>query len=129
MEDSYLRLSGKLNTEQQKRILNAVHPSLRSQLNVHQLIPYLNQKGMLTAAEMEDLGKEHLNRERKVDMLILCIQRKGSYSLQCFIDCLKNTTEARGHEDLVRKLENEVMKELQRKPCHAENNERYAQGM
>ena len=128
MEDLRLRWSGKLSPDQQERILDAVYPSLRFQLNIDDLLPYLCQKRMLTRKQKEILANRHCSREEKVDQLISWIQQKGPNSLQYFIDCLKESEEI-GHEELLRELESEIERELRREPTHREKNERSVQGI
>ena len=110
-----LKRTGKLDSEQQERILNSLHPSVRRMLNVHEIFSQLNQQGLLTPLEKGKLRNDLYTEDQKIDNIIEWIPRKGSDALGRFLICLEESSEGTAHGELVGLLKREIRKERLRR--------------
>ena len=106
-----LKRTGKLEPEQQERILDSLHPSIRCLLNVHEITPHLNQQGLLTSSEKEKLRNGLHTEDQKIDFIIEWIPRKGSDALGRFLISLEDSGDGTAHGELVGLLKREVRRE------------------
>ena len=84
---------GLLHPPEQEKILQKYHVELLRQLNVELLLPYLNQHGLLTRDEHEDLINPLHTSAIRVSKLLVWLPRKGSRFLYRFVQCLDQSTE------------------------------------
>ena len=94
-------------TQQQEDILNSLHPELRG-LNLEEIFPYLCQHGLLTYSEKEELKSDSITTHKKIDKLLKWIPTKGSNALARFVECLRNSTDGTGHDELATLLEDKI---------------------
>lgn len=62
-------------------------------MNVEVLLPYLNQHGLLTRDEHEDLINPLHTSATKVNKLLVWLPCKGSRFLYRFVECLQQSAE------------------------------------
>lgn len=98
---------GGLTLQEQEDILSSLHPELRG-LNLEEIFPHLNQRGLLTQSEKETLKNDYITTHKKIDKLLKWIPTKGSDALARFVICLRNSTDGTGHDELATSLEDTI---------------------
>ena len=86
-------LTGVLLHPDQEKIFRKHNVELSRLLNIDLLLPYLNQHGLLTRDEHEDLVNPLHTTATKVSKLLVWLPRKGSRFLYTFIYCLQQSAE------------------------------------
>ena len=110
-----LCLIGLLHPPEQEKILQKYHVELLRQLNVELLLPYLNQHGLLTRDEHEDLINPLHTSATKVNKLLVWLPRKGSRFLYRFVECLQQSAEeCPPHKELGNLLQRTISKTVHR---------------
>ena len=85
--------TGLLHPSDQEKILRKHHLELLRLLNIELLLPYLNQHGLLTGNEHEDLINPLHTSTTKANKLVVWLPHKGSRFLYKFIECLQQSAE------------------------------------
>ena len=85
--------TGILHPSDQEKILRKYHVELLRQLNFDLLLPYLNQHGLLTRDEHEDLINPLHTSATRINKLLIWLPRKGSRFLYRFVECLQQSAE------------------------------------
>lgn len=85
--------TGILGPSDQEKILRKHHVELLRQLNFESLLPYLNQHGLLTIDEHEDLVNPLHTSATRINKLLIWLPRKGSRFLYRFVECLQQSAE------------------------------------
>ena len=99
---------GFLQPSDQAKIIQKHHLNLRL-LNFDLLLPYLNQRGLLTGNEHEDLINPLHTSFTKGDKLLAWLPHKGSRFLYKFVECLKQSAEeCPPHGELAETLDREI---------------------
>ena len=86
-------LTGFLHPSDQEKIFLKHHPDLLRLLNFDSLLPYLNQHGLLTRDEHEDLVNPLHTYPIRVSKLLVWLPRKGSRFLYRLVQCLDQSAE------------------------------------
>ena len=76
-----------------RRVLQNFHFKLRNELDVPQLLPYLNKYHLITPDIHEQLLTLPADHGTKVDRLLAELPRRGERFLQLFIKCLRESVE------------------------------------
>jgi len=84
---------GLLYPSDQEKILRKHHLELLRLLNFDLLLPYLNQCGLLTRNEHEDLINPLHTSVTKANKLVVWLPKKGSRFLYKFVKCLQQSAE------------------------------------
>ena len=102
--------------------MRSLHPKIYHQLNITAITPYLNEQGLITRAENEQLLSDHLAIDKRINKLIKWIPSKGSDALNRFIVCLQKSAEGTGtgHDELAKALEKEI-REAHRNPSKSQD--------
>ena len=108
--------SAGLTLQQQRDVLNKLHPDLR-RLDLGQIFPHLNQQRLLTYSEQEKLNNERFTTDERIDELLKWIPKKGYDALERFVKCLENSADGTGHGELASSLEVE-MRRIRSKQQH-----------
>ena len=93
-----------------ERVLQKCHFKLRSELNVPNILPYLNKYRLITADFLEELTLQ-ATHAAKVDKLVAELPRSGADFLEHLIQCLRESVEdepATAHGQLADALEEEL---------------------
>lgn len=90
-------LTGFLHPSDQEKILRKCHVDLSRLLNFDSLLPYLNQHGLLTIDEHEDLVNPLHTYPIRVSKLLVWLPRKGSWFLYKFVECLQQSAQECPH--------------------------------
>ena len=85
--------TGLLQPSDQEKILKSHHVDLLKLLNFDSLLPYLNQNGLLTRDEHEDLINSLHTSATKVNKLVVWLPQKGFSFLYIFVECLQHSAE------------------------------------
>ena len=89
----YICFTGILHPSDQEKILRKHHVELLRQLNFDLLLPYLNQHGLLTGDDHEDLVNPLHTSATRINKLLILLPRKGSRFLYRFVECLQQSAE------------------------------------
>ena len=73
-------------------------------LDLTEIIPQLNSKGMLTKEDNEILENDYFTRTKKIRYLLDVLPRKKATFLDDFMYCLGTTTDGTGHADIAEAL-------------------------
>jgi len=84
---------GLLYSSDQEKILQKYHLELLRLLNFDLLLPYMNQRGLLTGNEHEDLINPLHTSVTKANKLLVWLPHKGSRFLYKFVKCLQQSAE------------------------------------
>ena len=104
-------LTGVLLHPDQEKIFRKHNVELSRLLNIDLLLPYLNQHGLLTRDEHEDLINPLHTSATKVSKLLVWLPRKGSRFLYRFIYCLQQSAEeCPSHKELEDCLQRTIRK-------------------
>ena len=88
----------------QKDVIRISSVAIHKRLNIDEIVPYLNEQGLISAEEMDVLCSPYLLREYKINKLINGLPLKGSDFLRQFLHCLLQTTNGTGHKELANSI-------------------------
>ena len=100
----------------QKCALIEQHWNIRSRLNIEEILPFINQKCMLTDDELYRLEDTNRTRAERINLLIRIIPNKGDDWWNKFLWCLNESSTHPGlsaHKELVTLLVDELHKQQQ----------------
>ena len=99
-----------VSEDEKAKVLNKCIRCILNFLDLHQILPSLIQKGMLTTEERETLYdmNNRYTRENKINHLIMILPRKGFQWYERFIAALTESSNGTGHMDVVRALNREL---------------------
>jgi len=81
----------------QRYAINAQHWNIRRRLNLVEILPFMNQSGMLTDDELYRLQDTNRTTGERIDFLIRILPSKGENWWSKFLQCL---TESSTHPGL-----------------------------
>ena len=94
----------------QRRLENKVFlgcsPAIFEKLDVSAILPYLNEKNMLTAKDYQTLINKSSTDFEKIEYLMYVLPRKGDDFFGKFMYCLCMSKPGTGHDDIVKALHN-----------------------
>ena len=94
-----------LSSREQREILQRHHPDCQDLLDLEQIYPFLNQRGLLTDTEQEQLlPVSRFSRREKITVLLNSLPKKGSHSLFTFITALQSSSDGTAHSELANQL-------------------------
>ena len=107
-----LVVSTSLSFSETKQVLQACSESIHVMLDLEQIFRYLYSYNLLTDTEQDMLQTSTVecSRKKKIMMLITNLPRKGSDALQRFVQCLLQSGDGTGHEDLAMIVKQEADK-------------------
>ena len=73
-------------------------------MDVPEIHPQLNSKGLLTKEDNEILQNDHNTNAKKIRHLLNVLPKKGNKFLDDFMYCLGTTTKGTGHADIAKAL-------------------------
>ena len=79
-------------------------PDLTTNINMDDLLPFLQKHCLLTSDEEFHLGHIMHSSGKKAQMLISYLKKKGDGSLQKFLCCLNSAHKHSGHKGIADKL-------------------------
>jgi len=115
--DALLRTPPNLPAEACKTILRVHHEYLRQYLNLHEIIPFLNRRKLLSAVDLASLTDTRYTLENRVDTLVDGLMKSGLGNfLLLFIECLRESsaTAGRSHSELADLISKDYLQELER---------------
>ena len=98
--------------------MRSLHSQICHQLNLGAILPHLDEQGLLTRTEKEQLRNELFTTGERKNKLIEWLPSKGSDALTRFIVCLRKSAEGTGtgHHELAKVLEKQIMKVHKNRP-------------
>ena len=107
-----------LNEQLSESVLRSLHSQICHQLNLRAILPHLDEQGLLTPTENEQLRNELFTTEERKNKLIEWIPSKGSDALTRFIVCLRKSAEGTGtgHHELAKALEKQIREVHKNRP-------------
>ena len=98
--------------------MRSLHSQICQQLNLRAILSHLNEQGLLTSTENEELVNERFTTEERKNKLIEWIPSKGSDALTRFIVCLRKSAAGTGtgHHELAKALEKQIRKVHKNRP-------------
>ena len=107
-----------LNEQLSQSVLRSLHSQICQQLNLRAMVLHLDEQGLLTRTENEQLRNELFTTEERKKKLMEWIPSKGSDALTRFIVCLRKSAEGTGtgHHELAKALEKQIRKVHKNRP-------------
>ena len=78
--------------------------TIKDNLDVPEIHPQLNSKGLLTKKDNEKLQNDYITNTKKILHLLDVLPKKGDRFLDDFLYCLGTTTKGTGHADIAKAL-------------------------
>jgi DNA replication protein DnaC len=99
-----------LSTKEQEEVLQECSVEIEGMLDLEQIFSHLYHHNLLSDSECEMLQASNveLSRKKKIARFITNLPRKGSNALDRFIQCLVNSADGTGHEELAQNICNTV---------------------
>ena len=104
----------KCHLDYYEAILNHHFDVIIKLLNLSSLLPHLQQRGLLTEQENEQLRKHHTTNFEKNSEFLHILKTKGFRAFNLFLDALKAENAHLGHEDLYMILKDEAVQAAER---------------